>query len=134
MIQCTLRPVGKRACDLETSTRKRYGTYLQSWYWTVKGYSKKKWVVGVYIELDYESARSKVESDDEVVQKCIQFLNTPPQSKYGKNRKRKPLYGIFDPEPYSYTVIEREGKKCISARLVTNTKKSKAFWGEGPTL
>ncbi len=85
MIECTLQPIVSRYLDTE-SKKPRYGVYLQSMYWGVKGYGKTVWVVGVKINLpNYDVLKETYESDDEIVQKCVEFLNTPPKSKYGLN-------------------------------------------------
>ena len=110
----------------------KYGVYLQQMYWNIKGYGKTVWVVAVKIDLDYDKIKDVYKDDDEIVQKCIEFLNTPPKSKYGKHRKRKPFY-TFDMTPYSYKIIEKDSKKIISAILKTNEQKNKYFWGSGPS-
>jgi len=116
----------------KTDTQKpRYGVYLQAMHWGVKGYGKKKWVVAVKIELDYEQAKEKGYTDDEIVKECIAYLNAPQKSKYGKKRMRKPLYA-FDPAPYGYKIIEKDTGTLISARLVTPHQKNKNFWNTGP--
>lgn len=85
------------------------------------------------IELDYDKAREECETDDEIVARCIEYLNTPPKSKYGKRRKRKPLY-VFDPQPYNYEVKEKKGKQIISAKLIVRERKNKYFWSQGPSV
>jgi len=131
VIECTLQPVVSKY--LKTGDIKpRYGVYLQSMYWDVKGYGKKVWVVVVKIELDYDKAKEEYESDDKIVEKCIEFLNTPPKSKYGKRRKRKPLY-TFEAVPYDYKIIKKDNKTLISARLKTKERKNKHFWKSGPS-
>jgi len=134
MIECDLLPIVKRYSKSE-SKKPKHGVYCQSCFWSVKGYAKKKWVVMVKIDLDYEDARRQYDDDESIVRGCVEFLNTPPKSKYGKVRKRKTLYGDFDPEPYSFQIKESpDGKKYISARLITNQQKNKKFHGSGPSI
>lgn len=132
MIECTLQPIVSRYLDTD-SNKPRYGVYLQSMYWGIKGYGKTVWVVGVKINLpDYDALKETYESDDDIVQKCVEFLNLPPKSKYGKKRKRKPLYS-FDSTPYAYEIIDdKKGGKVISARLKTSERKNVLFWKSGP--
>ena len=59
-------------------------------YHGVKGFGAKTWVVIVNIDLDYENHAFEGKSVDEITDECIEYLNTPPKSKYGKKRKRKP--------------------------------------------
>tara|TARA_R110000824_G_scaffold134691_7_gene297740 strand:+ start:8392 stop:8790 length:399 start_codon:yes stop_codon:yes gene_type:complete len=132
VIECSLQPVISRYSNHD-SKKPKYGVYLQSMYWGVKGYGKSTWVVSVKIELDYDKVKEDYENDDEIISKCIEYLNTPPKSKYGKRRKRKPLY-TFDTKPYSFEIIEKKSKKLISARLITKERKNKHFWNAGPSL
>tara|TARA_R110000824_G_scaffold157529_1_gene330975 strand:+ start:680 stop:1090 length:411 start_codon:yes stop_codon:yes gene_type:complete len=130
VIECNLQSVVSKYFGNEDK-KPRNGVYLQSMYWDIKGYGKKIWVVAVKIELDYKKAKEEYESDDVIVQKCIEFLNVPPKSKYGKRRKRKPLY-TFEALPHSYTIVEKGDKIVISARLKTRERKNKYFWKSGP--
>jgi len=133
MIECFLQPL-KLKYSKNQDGKQKHGMYMQTMYWSIKGYGKKTWLVTVNIDLDYDKAKELYESDDEIIEKCIEYLNTPPKSKYGKRRKRKPLY-TFDIKPYSYKIIENEsGKKIISARLTTKEQKNKYFWKSGPSI
>ncbi|HIL27225.1 MAG TPA: hypothetical protein EYG21_07580 [Nitrospinaceae bacterium] len=133
MIECQLQPIKQRACDTP-SKRTKYGIYSQQMFWNIKTYAKKCWAVVVNIELDYEEAKKTYDSDDEIIKECIEFLNEPPKSKYGKRRKRKPLYGAFNSEPLRYSIKEEDGKFTICAFLLTNADKNKMFWGRGPNV
>jgi len=132
VIECELQPIISRYNNSDDK-KPRYGVYLQSMYWGVKGYGKTTWVVAARIELDYDKAREECETDDEIVSRCIEFLNTPPKSRYGKRRTRRPLY-VFDPQPYNYRVVEKSGKQLISAKLVVRERKNKHFWSQGPSI
>jgi hypothetical protein len=134
MIECDLLPIVRKYFK-DDNKKPKHGVYCQNWFWAIKGYAKKKWVVGVKIDLDYEAAQKQWEDDETIVKECVKFLNTPPKSKYGKVRKRKTLYGDFDPAPYSFQIKEdSEGKKYISARLITSQQKNKKFHGSGPGI
>ena len=131
MIECSLQPIISRFSNTQEK-KPRYGTYLQIMYWGIKGYGKKSWVVAVKIELDYDAAAKEYKDDEEIVKKCIEYLNAPQKSKYGKKRMRKPLY-FFDSAPYSYKILENGNKKIISAKLITKEQKNKNFWLTGPS-
>lgn len=134
MVPCTLRRYIRPHHKHDIKSSPRYGVYMQSFYHTVKGYGKKCWAVGVEIDLDYAAASAE-RSDEEIVKSCIEYLNTPPKSKYGKRRRRRPPYGVFGSEPYRFWVKRPEGEApYIQALLLTGTKTSDKFWGEGPIL
>lgn len=133
MIPCTLRRCLRKYHTNDVQMAARYGTYMQSLFHSVKGYGKDCWAVGVKIDLDYTTA-STTHSDEEIVKKCIEYLNTPPKSKYGKRRRRKPAYGTFRPTPYRFWVKEKDGEAHIQALLLVPKKRNNKFWGEGPQL
>ena len=127
MLECSLREIKR---DFYESKKPKYGIYTGARLWTVKGFGSKIWGVSVRIDLDYEAAKQQYETDDEIVEQCIHYLNMPPKSKYGKRRKRKPLYE-FESEPHAYSIKEKEGKTYISAMLLIKQRKNKYFWGQG---
>jgi len=58
----------------------------------------------------------------------------PPNSKYGKRRKRKPLYGAFDSKPIKYEIKEEDGQFTICTFLLTDINQNRLFWGKGPLV
>ena len=130
MIECQLQPIKQRLCD-SPSKKTKYGVYSQQMFWNVKGYAKKRWAVIVNIDLDYMKAKEDYESDDEIVYSLSKHA---PQSKYGKRRKRKPLYGAFDSKPIKYEIKEEDGQFTICTFLLTDINKNKLFWGKGPLV
>ena len=133
MIPCTLRRHLRKHHKNDINVGARYGTYVQSLFHSIKGYGKKLWAVGVEIDLDYESFQDEY-GDEEIIRKCIEYLNTPPRSKYGKRRKRKLPYGAFETDPYRFWVKEKDGKRHIQALLLVDKRRNRKFWGEGPQL
>jgi len=85
----------------------------------------------VNIDVDNEKYLNEGKPIEEIVVECIEHLNTPPKSKYGKKRKRKPLYGAFHREPHRAKLLEKNDEKYIQALLIIDRKKSRHFWGEG---
>jgi len=111
------------------------GLYSNSIYHNIKGFGTKAWVVIVnIIDLDYEEHASKGKDLEEITKECVEYLNIPPKSKYGKRRKRKPLYGLFESKPYRAYLKEQSGKKYIQALLIVGDRKRKCFWGQGEKM
>lgn len=133
MIECSLQPMINKYPAPGEDNKPKYGVYIQQMYWGIKEYGKKTWVVAVKINLDYNKVKEVYETDDEIVQKCIEFLNVPPKSKYGKRRQRKPLY-TFEPAPYQYEIVEKEDRTIVSARLKIKERNNKHFWKSGPLV
>jgi|TARA_R100000149_G_C5839125_1_gene111879 hypothetical protein len=133
MIECTLREIGEYGSALPNyNKRKRQGKYHGSdFYGMVPGYGIKKWVVGVYIDVDYQSYLDGQTSEEEIVKKCIEFLNQPPPRRKYQKKKPQPLYGNIDEKPIRFSFKQDESGTFIEALLVTDQKKNKKFWGAG---
>tara|TARA_R100001594_G_C3869023_1_gene222998 strand:+ start:62 stop:484 length:423 start_codon:yes stop_codon:yes gene_type:complete len=135
MVECKLRRSYKKYQKKLNDGPPKYGSFLPIMFYDLKGYGKNRWVVATKIDLDYENEREKCDSDESLVERCIEFLNTPPKSKYGKRRKRKPEYGRFESKPYRFYIKENEsGEKYIDALLVTDNIKHSKFWDKGPVV
>ena len=128
-IKCDLMPFKD---IMNISKKTKYGRYHGSCFWDIKGYGSKKWVVGVKIGIDDSDNQLEELTNDAIIKGCMNHLNTvPPRKKYAK-KKPKPKYGFL--ECYKATVKEEDGAKYISALLVTDSIKSKFFWGKGKSV
>ena len=105
MIECSLREMGEYGRTLpDYNKRRRQGKYHGSdFYGTVPGYGIKKWVVGVYIDVDYQSHLDNYTSEEDIVKRCIEFLNQPPPRKKYQKKKSQPLYGNIDETPVRFS-------------------------------
>lgn len=132
MIKCKLQKTREYTIIPEKEKeRLKFGRYLNSTY-PLPDFGTKKWIVAANIVLEEDVALT-VENLDEITEQCVEFLNTPPPSKYKRGRKRtKLLYGRFDEKPYRTIIKEYNGKQYIQVFLVTGERKNRAFWGEGP--
>jgi len=131
MIECSLVPIKQYAGLYPTKKEKvRYGTYLSSSY-PIKDYGKKRWIVAVNIAVNYKKYLKEGMTLEEIAEGCVNFLNTPPKSKYGKRRKRKPIYGPFEPQPYKIKIVNKQDKNFMQLLLIINEAKRKCFWGKG---
>jgi len=118
MIKCSLR-------DLDG----RYGRYHRSNFWDVKDFGKKKWVIAAYIDLKTGDLPPWI-GEEEIVEECVQYLNTPPERRKYEKKQTESLYGSL--EVYQYVFKENEeGRAYIEALLITNQKANKHFWGKG---
>jgi hypothetical protein len=97
----------------------------------VPSYGIKKWVVGVYIDVDYKPYLEECISEEDIVKRCIEFLNQPPPRRKYQKKKPQPLYGNIDEQPIRFNFKEDEDGTFIEALLVTDEKKNKKFWGAG---
>ena len=113
---------------------KRCGTYHGSVWHEVEEWGHKKWVVGAYLEVDYEKHQADGKSMEEILAGCLAHLNQPPVRKKYQRRLKKPLYGNLDPLPLRWWFKEMDGEKCIGVLIVTDKRKCRYFWGEGQKL
>ena len=68
-------------------------------------------------------------NESELIESCVEYLNTPPPRKKFQRRIRKPKYGRLD--LYKAKVIRDDEGMYISALLITDKRSSKHFWGKG---
>ena len=134
MIECALHEIKKYSSFVSANSKIKYGMYSSAIYHNIKDFGKKAWVVIVNINLDYEKHAAEGKSLEEITKGCIEYLNIAPKSKYGRRRKRKPLYGTFHDTPYQAYLKEKNNKKYIQALLIVDDKKRKCFWGKGEKL
>lgn len=133
MIECSLREMSEYGSALpDYNKRKRQGKYHGSdFYSVVSGYGVKKWVVGVYIDVDYSPHLNEHISEEDIVKRCIEFLNQPPPRRKYQKKKPQPLYGNIDATPIRFSFKEDENGTFIEALLATDQKKNNKFWGAG---
>jgi len=114
----------------DPDTKMRSATYHGSFFGDVSGYGKTVWAVVGTLDIDLEKIKTeKSLSELQVVDACINYLNTaPPRKKYAK-RAPKPLYGSL--QLYKYFVKEGPSTNGVQVILLTDMKKSKHFWREG---
>ena len=127
MIECDLREIREHELLSEGKEKKKFGRYHGSMFWSIPGFGSKKWVVAARIDFKQELPTNL--GDLEIIEKCVEFLNTPPPRKKFQRRVTKPKYGNLG--LYNAKVIRREGHTYISALLITDKRNSKHFWGKG---
>tara|TARA_R100000030_G_scaffold97993_1_gene87485 strand:+ start:346 stop:675 length:330 start_codon:yes stop_codon:yes gene_type:complete len=103
------------------------GRYHGSMFWNIPDFASKKWVVAARIKVDDLIPTSV--PDEDIIDGCMEFLNTPPPRKKFQRRIRKPKYGNL--EIHKGKVIRKEDGIYISALLITEDRNSKHFWGKG---
>tara|TARA_B100000686_G_C16366192_1_gene750208 strand:+ start:127 stop:516 length:390 start_codon:yes stop_codon:yes gene_type:complete len=126
MVECDLLQI--ESLDSESRNKKRYGRYHGSCFWDIKKFGSKKWVIGAYVDVFNQELFDHYE-DDELLMRCLEYLNRPPPRKKYAKKNPKPKYGNL--EHYRSRVIEKDGRKYISALLIVDSRKSKLFWGKG---
>ena len=126
MIRCDLQEIKEHEL-LTNKKKKRFGRYHGSMFWNLPGFGKKKWIVATRIEFMEEIPENL--SDEEIISRCVEYLNTPPPRRKFQRRITKPKYGPL--ELYSGKIITKDDCTYISALLITNQRTSKHFWGKG---
>ena len=117
------------------SEKKRYGRYHGTNFWDVKGYGQKKWIVSVRIRLENPEEALGL-SDKEVLEGCINFLNTPPPRKKYSRKDPVPKYGklsLYRGKNISHK-ISPEGSRVYSALVLVENQKSRFFWSKGKNV
>ena len=128
MISCDLIPIHEhQGIKKYTSGKTKSGKYHGSMFWNIPGFASKRWVVAARIKVNDSIPASTEDSD--IINGCIEYLNTPPPRKKFQRRIRKPKYGNL--ELHSAKVIRKGEGVFISVLLITDERNSKHFWGKG---
>jgi hypothetical protein len=127
-IECELLPI-KSVSSVEGEGEK-FGRYSGSIY-SMSKFNLKGWVVISYLKADFEHYRKQKLSNEEILQKCVNYLNRIERKKYQK-KEAAPKYGylkVYDPSMVKF--INKFGSEVASIELVTDDRKNENFWGEG---
>ena len=135
--KCTLRQMSEWNIVTKPDPRDttRLGRYHNSFFSDIHDYGKSKWIVMVEILVD-KNIKKLLKSgitEEEIVERCTEYLNTPPPRKKYSRRQPKPLYGILKLYRYFKTIKRQDNKKYFQVQYITDKKKSKYFWGQGFT-
>ena len=128
MISCDLVPIHEHQSIAKFSNGKtKMGRYHGSMFWSIPDFASKRWVIAARIKVDDDVPKNI--PDEEIIEGCMEFLNTPPPRKKFQRRIRNPKYGEL--EIYSGKVLRKDDGIYISALLITEDRNSKHFWGKG---
>ena len=135
-IECDLREVAEFYEYGDTPEEKKKGRYHGSMFWSIKGFGKKRWVVGAYLDVDYIPYLKQGLEKGEIVQLCLNHLNKPPKRKKFQKKTERPLYGSLESYSYRFGVGDgtANGNRFIEVLLITDQRKNKNFWGEGTKM
>ena len=127
-IECELLPV--KSISSAEGEGERFGRYSGSIY-SMSKFNLKGWVVISYLKADFEHYRKQKLSNEEILQRCVNYLNRVERKKYQK-KEAAPKFGylkIYDPNMVKF--INKFGCEVASIELVTDDRKNENFWGEG---
>jgi hypothetical protein len=127
MVKCSLRDIAA------TGTEIRKGRYHGSNFWDLDGFARDRWVVGAYIDFEYEDQLAQSPpwvSEEDIVKECVEFLNQPPERQKYEKKHSAPLYGNLDVYQYTFK-RDDHGRDYIEVLLTTDQPKNKYFWGKG---
>ena len=128
MINCDLVPIYEHQSIKKFFNGKtKRGRYHGSMFWDIPEFASKRWVVAARIKVE-DSIPNNI-PDAEIIDGCMEFLNTPPPRKKFQRRIRKPKYGCLS--IHKGKVQRTEDGIYISALLITEERNSKHFWGKG---
>lgn len=115
------------------SPEMRCGRYSSTNYWFT-GFGKTKWVVLAYLKTDFAKYRLEGLTNLQIVNRCINHLNTPePKKKYQK-KDSSSKYGNLKLIREDIKFTNRFGYECAIVELSIDERKNENFWGEGDNL
>lgn len=125
MIECKLIPIDEYS-HIQTDTKKA-GRYAQSTY-SLNKFGKSSFVVLAYLDTDIEKYRKSGLSDEQIVVRCVNYLNQAEAKKKGQKKENKP-YGNL--QLYGFRSISKFDKEIFAIELVTDSRTNENFWGVG---
>ncbi len=124
---CRPRPL--RENSMSANPKEKHGRYQSSNYWDVPQFGKKRWVVGMNLDVDFSKFDGMDLSAEEIASLCVESLNTPPPRKKYAKKDPKPKYGTL--KLHKARVIDKGDDKYLSMTVITDERKNKLFWGKG---
>ena len=126
MIECKLVPINEYSHI--QSDIKRAGRYAQSTY-TLNKFGKNSFIVLAYLDTDLEKHRKDGLSDEQIVVRCVNYLNQAEAKKKGQKKDPKKPYGNL--QLYGFRTINKFDREVIAIELVTDSRSNENFWGVG---
>lgn len=120
--ECSFREIPELFFN-KTPDKFKSGRYHGSCFWEHSGFGKTRFFVAAYIDFNYKPFLKIGLSQEEIVKKCVEYLNLKPP------RKRKPLFGALECHQYEFKKDEKG--YFIVVLLSTDEHNSKHFWGQG---
>ena len=115
------------------SDERKCGRYSGSNYW-FSGFGKTKWVVLAYLKADFAKYRLEGMTNLQIINRCLNFLNTPePKKKYQK-KEATSKYGELKLIREDIKFTNRFGYECAILEMSIDERKNDNFWGEGDNL
>ncbi len=128
-IACSLRKMTEFSAVLPNwnPSKTKNGRYACSRWGNMK--SKEYPVLG-RIDGEFEDMLMSGADPEEIINGCLEYLNTPPPRKRFAKRSPKPLYGKL--RAYRAELKRKSnGVAYFDVILTTNQRRNKNFWGEG---
>ncbi len=130
MIQCEFVPLAQYEIFNDPKPERKLGRYSSSTYY-IDGFNKEKWVVLAYLKADFDKYRTEGMANEEIIGRCINYLNAvEPKKKYAKKPPTS-KYGYLELINKNPKFTNRFGYEMAILELSTDERKNDNFWGEG---
>jgi len=130
MIECEFVPISQYGVFNDTSSERKAGRYSSSIY-AIEGINWTRWVVLAYLKADFQKHREEGLKNQEILQRCVNYLNAvEPKKKYAK-KDPEPKYGKLELFKEDIQFTNKFGYECAILIFTTNNRKCEHFWGNG---
>jgi hypothetical protein len=134
MIECNFLPIRQYGNMAKSETDElKSGRYAGSMY-SLKDYGSKRWVVLAYLIADFSKHREEKLTDNQIIKKCLNFLNTPEARKKYQKKDSVPKYGNLELANENIKFTNKSGQEVAILELIIDQRKNENFWGEGEKL
>lgn len=131
MIECEFVAIPQYEIASSPTKERKMGYYSHSIYAGVEGLNWTKWVVLAYLKADFQKHREQGLKNEEILQRCLNYLNAvEPKKKYAK-KDPIPKYGKLELFKEEIKFTNKLGYECAILVFTTNQRKCEHFWGEG---
>lgn len=123
-VECTLLEIPANSYDPTPDLKS--GKYMHNLY-NIEWFGTKKWVVGAYINADFEKYKNAKCDMSLVLKGCVNYLNTIKSKKSNK-------YGNLELHSKRVNFVNKSGINVAVVELVIDERKNPNFWGEGEKI
>jgi hypothetical protein len=132
MIECSFVPIKQYSNMANGETNElRSGRYAGSMY-SVRDYGSKRWVVLAYLSADFNKYREMKLTEQQIIKKCVNYLNAPEERKKFQKKDSVPKYGNLEIlNENNIKFINKFNQEVAILELIIDQRKNENFWGEG---
>jgi hypothetical protein len=130
MIECEFVPVAQYTIVNTPDSPTKSGFYTSSCY-RMEDRDAFKWPALAYLKADFDKYRASEIPDKEILQRCINYLNSLDLKKVPGKKDPVSRYGKLSLSKEEIKFTKKFGFECAILIFCTDERKCEHFWGTG---